>query len=212
MRGADETDQTRPRRNATPRHRRHSRYHEALRLAPCVPRAPTEETDVPLIRSSTAAWLSTACLLATAALAAAPAAHPPEAGGVDPLRAAGEPTPADSTGEAYALDFLDEFTRAKLRKNGEYLFCDQPGYLDCFKVTRQQCLDELTPLKAGCLARADQKFPDRMRDERAVDRYAGYFSVCMMLQHSASKDANALGACLRQVDWDKAQRDRSLLK
>ena len=100
----------------------------------------------------------------------------------------------ESRGREYALDFIDEFTRAKLRKNGEYLFCDQDDYLGCFKVTRSQCLQELAPLKDSCLERADKKFPDRMTNEKDIDRYASYFSVCMMLQHSADKDANDIGS------------------
>lgn len=161
------------------------------------------------------------CLRAAAALAgcligalpsAAPLPHTPDPRPADSARQAIDAAEADDPARTYALDFIDEFTRAKLRKNGEYLFCDQQGYLDCFNVSRQQCLDELAPLKTGCLERADRKFPDRMVDEQDVDRYAGYFSVCMMLRHSASKDASALGACLRNVEWDKAQRDRSLLK
>lgn len=96
--------------------------------------------------------------------------------------------------------------------NGEFLFCDQQGYLDCFKVSRGQCLQELLPLKENCLERANQKFPDRLVDEKDIDRYASYFSVCMMLQHSADKNANELGSCLKNVEWDRAQRDKSLLK
>ncbi|HEY9097372.1 MAG TPA: hypothetical protein VIN38_00740 [Thiobacillus sp.] len=110
------------------------------------------------------------------------------------------------------MEFADEFTRAKLKKNGEYLFCDQAGYLTCFQVTREQCLQELTPLKNNCLDRSNKKFPDRLTNEKEIDRYATYFSVCMMLQHSAAKDTRELGACLKNVEWDKAQRDRSLLQ
>lgn len=157
-----------------------------------------------------AAWLA-GCLSLPLSVAA-PVVQTPDPRPADSARQAIEAAEAEDPTRTYALDFIDEFTRAKLRKNGEYLFCDQRGYLDCFKVSRQQCLDELAPLKSGCLERADRKFPDRMVDEQDVDRYAGYFSVCMMLRHSASKDASALGACLRNVEWDKAQRDRSLLK
>lgn len=150
--------------------------------------------------------------LTLSACVASPTVQTAEVRQPEEARQAIQPAAPDNPGRAYALDFLDEFTRAKLRKNGEFLFCDQQGYLSCFKVTRAQCLQELAPLKAGCLERADQKFPDRLVNEKDVDQYASYFSVCMMLQHSASKDANELGSCLRDVEWDKAQRDKSLLK
>lgn len=155
--------------------------------------------------------LVTGCLTLSACVAS-PAVQTAEARQPEEARQAIQSAEPDNSGRAYALDFLDEFTRAKLRKNGEFLFCDQQGYLHCFKVTRGQCLQELAPLKVGCLERADQKFPGRLVNEKDVDQYASYFSVCMMLQHSAHKDATALGGCLKDVEWDKAQRDKSLLK
>ncbi|MBT9567856.1 MAG: hypothetical protein IV085_06110 [Thiobacillus sp.] len=150
--------------------------------------------------------------LSLSACVASPAPQTAETKRTEQTKEAIQSAESDNPGRAYALDFLDEFTRAKLRKNGEFLFCDQQGYLDCFKVSRGQCLQELAPLKENCIDRANQKFPDRLANEKDIDRYASYFSVCMMLQHSADKDANALGSCLKNVEWDKAQRDKSLLK
>lgn len=112
----------------------------------------------------------------------------------------------------YALDFAGEFTRAKLHKNGEYLFFDQKGYLDCFKVSRDQCLQELAPLKSGCMNRTEKKFPGRMKSEKEIDQFSAYFSVCMMLQHGATRDTTELGTCIKKVEWDKAQRNKSLFK
>lgn len=150
--------------------------------------------------------------LALSACVASPVRQTADTQQKEQTRQAIQSAESENAGRAYALDFLDEFTRAKLRKNGEFLFCDQRGYLDCFKVSREQCLQELLPLKENCLERANQKFPDRLVDEKDIDRYASYFSVCMMLQHSANKNANELGSCLKNVEWDKAQRDKSLLK
>lgn len=153
--------------------------------------------------------LVTGCLVLSACVAA-PA--PPAADTKEQTRQAIQSSESDSASRAYALDFLDEFTRAKLRKNGEFLFCDQRGYLGCFKVSREQCLQELAPLKENCMERANQKFPERLINEKDIDRYASYFSVCMMLQHSANRNASELGSCLKNVEWDKAQRDKSLLQ
>lgn len=126
-----------------------------------------------------------------------------------------EAAASSSPGREYAKDFLDEFAKAKLRKNGEYIFCDQPGYLACFKSSRDQCLRQLSAIKEGCMKRAEQKFPNRLTTEAAVDEFAGYFAACMMIQHAAlttGQDTNALGTCLKNAKWDKAQRDKSFIQ
>lgn len=144
-------------------------------------------------------------LLGTALSASAACASP------SPIQVE-EKAPPSPQAREFSLEFADEFTRTKLRKNGEYLFCDQTGYLDCFKVTREQCLQELAPLKDDCMERSEKKFPDQLTNAKEIDRFAAYFSVCMMLKHGMEKDANELGACLKKVQWDKVQRNKSLLQ
>lgn len=120
-----------------------------------------------------------------------------------------------SSDNAAVRDYLDEFTREKLRSNGADLFCDQAGYRGCYEISRTQCLQQLSGVKEACLDQANRKFPERLRTAEDIDRYVKYYAVCMSLRHVAmyrGGDVKALGACLKNVRWDKAQRDRSFLK
>lgn len=120
-----------------------------------------------------------------------------------------------SQAKQYTEDFLDEFTRTKVRKNGPSLFCDQSGYLGCYEISRSQCLQELSGVSEECFARTEQKFPQKLKTEADIDEFATYYAVCMSLRHLAmhsGRNVEALGACLKQVKWDKEQRDRSFLK
>lgn len=110
------------------------------------------------------------------------------------------------------MDFVDDFTRAKLKKNGEYLFCDQQGYLDCYTVSREQCVSEMSALKNECLMRAGKKFPGPMTTAKEIDQLVTYFAVCMMIKHGIAKDTEKLGSCIKNIEWDKEQRNKSLLK
>lgn len=121
----------------------------------------------------------------------------------------------DSSDDAAVRDYLDEFTREKLRRNGADLFCDQAGYRGCYEISRAQCVQQLSDIKDACLEQANRRFPDRMRTAADIDRYVKYYAVCMSLRHVAmyrGEDVKALGTCLKNVQWDKAQRDRSFLK
>lgn len=130
---------------------------------------------------------------------------------------ASTPPPASSGSKDTELkkEFLNEFARAKLKKNGPSLLCDQQGYLRCYEISHQQCIAELSSAKEACFQRAEKKFPNDLSNASDIDAFSKYYVTCLSFHHvvrHSSKDTKALGACLKNVKWDKAQRDRSLLK
>ena len=126
-----------------------------------------------------------------------------------------EKASSDPAARQYAEDFVDDFTRTKISKNGPSLFCDQQGYLQCYRISQQQCLAELSKVTEGCFNATEKKFPSKLKTEGDIDQFAKYYAVCMSIRHAtmhSAKDTKQLGTCLKGVKWDKAQRDRSLLK
>ena len=116
---------------------------------------------------------------------------------------------------AHSEDLIGDFAKAKLHKNGEYLFCDQPGYLDCYKISHQQCLREVSAVKEDCFKRTEKKFPDPIASEKDIDQFAKYFAFCLAIQHAIAnpgRDTKELNACMEKINFDKVQRDKSLLR
>lgn len=73
-------------------------------------------------------------------------------------QAGGQP-PDRAEYRTYAKDFVDDFARTKLSKNGPHLFCDQTGYLQCYNISQAQCVQELSQVTGDCFKRTEQKFP-----------------------------------------------------
>lgn len=120
-----------------------------------------------------------------------------------------------SAEQAYQQDFVDEFARSKLKQNGPSLFCDQPGYLQCYEITQSQCLRELTSVRDDCFERTEKRFPNKLVSAKDINAFSKYYAVCMSIRHITMhprKDTRKLGTCLKSVKWDKAQRNRSILK
>lgn len=121
----------------------------------------------------------------------------------------------DPATREYTKEFMDDFARTKLSQNGPHLFCDQPGYLQCYHISQAQCLQELSGVTDDCFHRTSAKFPHKLTTAREIDQFASYYAVCMSFRHvgmHADRDMKQLGACLKKVKWDRAQRDRSLLR
>lgn len=123
--------------------------------------------------------------------------------------------PNDPDAREYTKEFMDDFARTKLNQNGPHLFCDQPGYLGCYHISQAQCLQELSGVNDECFQRTSAKFPHKLSTAKEIDQFASYYAVCMSFRHvgmHTDRDMKQLGACLKKVKWDRAQRDRSLLR
>ena len=101
--------------------------------------------------------------------------------------------------EEISNEFAFEILLAKLKKNGESLICEQPGYLNCFNISSKQCYEETSPYRLECYDRASQKMPDIL-NEADAHKFTTYFLMCIttkqMIAHSYNfKEINAcLGA------------------
>lgn len=104
--------------------------------------------------------------------------------------------------------------KEKLRQNGAKIFCDQKGYLGCYGIAREQCLAELSPLAEPCMAKTDTKY-SRPTNADEMDQYAQYFGVCLVNGHlraHVSDDVNRIGECMKNMQFDTEQRNKSLLQ
>ena len=134
------------------------------------------------------------------------------------LFACASPQPrSDSVAQNAQLkrEFLNDFARVKLKKNGSALLCDQQAYVQCYEITQAQCMRELEDPKEVCFKRAERKYPDDLASVKEVDAFSKYYITCVSLHHfalHANKDSNRLSMCLKNIKWDKEQRDRSLMK
>lgn len=124
------------------------------------------------------------------------------------------PAPAPSPD----LDQMDmqtatTFIKTKLRTNGEYLFCDQRAYLDCYRINYAQCLSEVSAAKNSCIDKADAKFPD-IQTKAELEAYSGDVSACLAIQHALQhRDRmQELSACIKTIKFDPQQRNQSLFK
>ena len=102
--------------------------------------------------------------------------------------------------------------REKLDKNGARLFCDQKGYLGCYNIQYAQCMDELSPLKGECLAKANEKFPVLASADEA-GLYTEYFSQCLAIKHMklhANDDVRKIGDCMKNLRVDPEDSAKSL--
>lgn len=122
---------------------------------------------------------------------------------------------AQQPGRDEQQDFTDEFSKAKLRKNGRHLFCDQKAYTNCFKITRAQCLAELRVPAEKCYTSATEKFR-YVGTEQQVKELYGAFGSCVVLRHVAihadDRDGEALSKCLDAMQMDDDQLGKSMLR
>ena len=113
------------------------------------------------------------------------------------------------------MDLMDEFIRSKLHKNGEHVLCDQKGYRKCYDLSHDQCLYEVSALKDVCYKKMEKKFPNPITTEMEADRLIVYFGTCLFIHHaitSTEKDTSEIPACVKSIEWDKEQRDKSFMK
>lgn len=103
--------------------------------------------------------------------------------------------------------------KTKLRTNGEYLFCDQRAYLDCYRINYSQCLSEVSTVKNSCIDKADVKFP-AIQTKAELEAYSADVSACLAIQHALQhRDRmQELSACIKTITFDPQQRNQSLFK
>ena len=128
---------------------------------------------------------------------------------------AGCAAPQSQRGQDPKKDFINDFTKSKIQKNGADLFCDQKSYTTCFKLTRDQCMKELGSFKNDCFNQAQKKYPFA-GTEHEVGEFSKEFGGCMALRHvsmhSSDRDLQAVAACLKTNPIDREQSKKSLMK
>ncbi|MET0379905.1 MAG: hypothetical protein ABW049_13015 [Spongiibacteraceae bacterium] len=155
----------------------------------------------------TIAVMLTSCAMPPPASTPAPAPQTPAA-----------PPPATTVIPSPDLDQMDIETataliKTKLRANSEYLFCDQRGYLDCYRISHAQCLSEVAAVKNSCIDKADIKFP-AIQTKPELESYSGDVSACLAIQHALlhRERMQELSSCIKAIKFDPQQRDQSLFK
>lgn len=77
------------------------------------------------------------------------------------------------------------------------MLCSQPGYLQCFRITRGKCIADLKPFKANCMKIAKQKIGP-VKDEKSAKAFGNEFTLCLLVNHAVKypKRAEQIGQCL----------------
>lgn len=160
----------------------------------------------------------TAAAAMTLVVMLASCALPPPASTPAPAPQTPDAAPPAATIPTPDLEQMDVETataliKTKLRANGQYLFCDQRGYLDCYRIGYAQCVGEVSAIKNSCVDKADLKFP-AIQTKEELEAYSGDVSACLAIQHALQhRDRmQELSACIKTIEFDPQQRDRSLFK
>ena len=109
-------------------------------------------------------------------------------------------------------ELIIEIMKEKYRKNGPSMLCDQPFYLSCYELTKEQCISELSDNSDKCLETANEKFPKITSGNRKD--YSDYYIKCVLARHllmHADKHEE-IGMCMKEARLDKKLLMQSLLK
>ena len=102
----------------------------------------------------------------------------------------------------------------KLKKNMVNVLCDQPAYLACFDIPREQCIGELTEYNVECFNKAKEKVSGSLANEKNAEKFAVTAVICLLFNHIAihAENVKEIGECFNKASFDEAAAARSLLK
>jgi hypothetical protein len=111
-------------------------------------------------------------------------------------------------------ELVSEIVEEKFKKNTLYVLCDQPSYLLCFGIPREQCIGELTEYNPECYNKAKEKVSGPLTIEKNAENFVTIVFMCMMFKHIAAHAENAqeIGECFDKASFDETTAVRSLLK
>jgi hypothetical protein len=105
-----------------------------------------------------------------------------------------------------------EIIAEKLSKNGPSMFCDQPEYSACYKITPKQCFTEVSDGSDICTEKTRNKFATISMDN--LGEYSEYYGTCIVINHAMKypNKMEEIGRCLEVIEFDEDKGVRSLFK
>ncbi|OAN18016.1 hypothetical protein A3K86_03595 [Photobacterium jeanii] len=112
----------------------------------------------------------------------------------------------------YQDELAVEIITEKLSKNGPSMFCDQPEYVACYKISQKRCMLEVSTGSDICDKKAKNKFANVSLSN--LESYSEYYSFCLVMKHAMKypSELEEIGACLEGVEFDDDKGLRSLFK
>jgi hypothetical protein len=126
----------------------------------------------------------------------------------------GPPAPTGADAQRQEAEAIAARLKPRLRKNAAYTLCDQPGYLNCFKISHEQCIADLSRLKDACVDQADATFKD-FPNRGALMPYMGAVGSCLAMKHAERQpkaDQAEVQRCINTFKIDPQQMDKSLTR
>jgi len=113
-------------------------------------------------------------------------------------------------GEEYVSEIIEE----KFKKNLSNVLCDQPSYLECFDITREQCIEELTEYNVECFNKAKEKVSGPLTNKKNGEKFGTIAMMCIALNHLSihAENAEEIAGCMEKSSFDDAAVLRSFLK
>lgn len=119
---------------------------------------------------------------------------------------------AKASEDALAEELAANILADKLKKNGAYLLCDQPGYTACFNQSTQRCVQMIEPHNVDCY----NTVAGKLGAVNTVNtrEFGKYFAACLMLKHISvsGQPMDSTAQCIKKANFDDKQGTRSLLK
>ena len=80
-------------------------------------------------------------------------------------------------------ELAGEILQDKVTMNGEKILCDQPLYLECFNITKEQCYSEITPsIKQSCVKYVRSK-TGKLNNQSSIQTFARSVMGCLYGKH-----------------------------
>lgn len=108
-------------------------------------------------------------------------------------------------------DFQNQILSQQFKKKGAYLYCDQPSYLKCLNIDRDQCLKELKPFTKECFEYASASVSGNIAGNSK--KFINLFGFCMFSKHlmfRGEENLQEIGMCLQNNPFDEDQIQKSL--
>jgi hypothetical protein len=83
----------------------------------------------------------------------------------------------------------------ELYRSGETYICNEPEFLSCVNITKDQCTSEARTYIHDCIT-SSKEAQGKVVGKAGAKRLAGDFSVCLAYQFMGKRDKSAIEQCL----------------
>ncbi len=99
----------------------------------------------------------------------------------------------------------------KMNEKGEYLICSGTEYLEAIQISKEQCLTELTDIKATCLDKYKSVIPHIKQNKKEFYNYFQLTWKCMSYTHIMELHSDRSAAVAEALNDGKVYRPRKMI-